>query len=263
MQRRAVLVALAVTALAVPLAAQWSSADDPLVGLWSAHPMGGEGEPVQFYYFHGDGHGLYRYGRVGATYTNSFDYEVDGDTLALTFRKTGAEHEIEFHVREEGGASVLELADDPRAGGRRRYVQARSEPVAPHAERERVGVPGRMWIDRTDYATGGYGFMLYQLRGAGIDGRGTGWFHRGDFDDWSTESLVYRIVGDRLELQFFSGGTREVTDFALAQGDPATLVLEHDPRDYWHPHRYLDAGPSFGAASEASFIAATAELESP
>ncbi len=259
LRRRAVLVAFAAAVVAVPLAVQWGpcagpAAPDPLIGLWSAHPLGGEGEPVAFYYFHGKdaqgiGRGLYRYGKVGATFTNSFDYAIDGDTLTLSFRKTGAEHDVRFSVREDDGAAVLELADDPRAGGRRRYVQARREPVAPHADEAPVGLPGRMWIDRTDYATGGYGFALYQLRGAGIDGRGTGWFHRGDFDDWSTESLVYRIVGDRIELQLYGSDAREVTGFHVEAGDPATLVLEQDPRDFWHPHRYVDAGPSFGAAA--------------
>jgi len=258
-RRRAVIVAFAAAVVAVPLAVQWApctdvAADDPLIGLWSAHPVGGEGDPVAFYYFHGKdaqgiGRGLYRYGKVGATFTNSFDYAVDGDTLTLELRKTGAEHEVRFSVHEEAGSTVLELADDPRIGGRRRYVQARREPIAPHADAPSVGLPGRMWIDRTDYATGGYGFALYQLRAAGIDGRGTGWFHRGDFDDWSTESLVYRIVGDRIELQLFGSDAREVTGFRIEPGDPATLVLDQDPRDFWHPHRYVDAGPSFGAAA--------------
>jgi hypothetical protein len=266
MHRRAALVAFAAAVIAVPIASEWRSeaapTEDPLIGLWSAHPTGGEGDPVQFYYFHGQdeegvGRGLYRYGKVGSTYTNSFDYAIAGDIVTLYFRKTGARHAVKFRVTEDESANVLELADDPRAGGRQRYVQLRSDPVSPHAaEGERVGVPGRMWIDQTHYATGGYGFMLYQLRGAGIDGRGTGWFHRGDFDDWSTESLVYRIVGDRLELQFFGGGPRESTHFALVQGDPASLVLDQDPRDYWHRHSYVDGGPSFGAA----WIAATGEL---
>ena len=26
------------------------------------------------------------------------------------------------------------------------------------------------------------------------------------------------------------------------------LEVAEDPRDFWHPHRYLDMGPSFGAA---------------
>jgi hypothetical protein len=271
--RRAVLLAFAAAVIAVPIAVGRAPCDppeavakaaaaDPLVGLWSAHPSGAEGEPVQFYYFHGGGHGLYRYGRVGSTFTNSFDYAVGGDVVTLSFRKSGAAHGVHFRITEESGASVLELADDPRGGGSRRYVQVRSEPIDPHIEPVAgdAGLGGRMWLDRTGYATGGYGFSLYQLRAAGIDGRGTGWFHRGDFDDWSTESLVYRTSGDRLELEFHGGDGSELTRFAVVPGEPRTLVLEHDPRDWWHPHRYLDAGPSFGAVE--SWIVDTAVLDS-
>lgn len=222
---------------------------DPLVGLWSAHAPGVEGDPVQFYYFHGDGHGLYRYGRVGATNTNSFDYTVDGDVVTIAFRKTGARHRVHFAIEAGHGPPVLILDGDPKAGGRRRYAQLRPDPVAPHDGASCGGAPlgGRMWMDHVRFATGGYGFGLYQLRCAGIDGRGTGWFHRGDFDDWTTEALVYRIVGGRIELQFATGSGTEVTGFAVEPGDPATLTIAGDPRDFWHPHRYVDAGPAFGA----------------
>jgi len=107
-----------------------------------------------------------------------------------------------------------------------------------------------MWIDLRAYATGGRGFSLYQLRPAGIDGRGVGWFHRGDFDDWSTEALTYRIAGDRLELSFSLAGQQEATSFTVRTEDDGTrwLELADDPRDFWHSHRYRDVGPSFGAA---------------
>src|SRR5688500_5790122 len=38
---------------------------DALTGIWSRYEPGGLGAPLRFYYFHGDGHGLYRYGKVG------------------------------------------------------------------------------------------------------------------------------------------------------------------------------------------------------
>ncbi len=237
-------------------------AADPLVGLWSAHPVGPGAAPVRFYYFHGDGHGLYRYGRVGRTNTNSFDYAIDGDVLVLRFRKSGAEHRIHFQIEQHDGRAELVLEVDPRQGGEGRLVRERSTPVEHDlGARQLVGVGGRMWFDRTVYATGGYGFSLYQFRAAGIDGRGTGWFHRGDFDDWSTESLVYRELGDRLEFEF-SDGTREVTPHVITPGETRVLELAADPRDFWHPHRYTDAGPSFGSvdADELTPVAAMAAL---
>lgn len=223
-------------------------ASDPLTGLWSAHARGGEGDPVQFYYFHGDGHGLYRYGKVGSSNTNSFDYVVNDDIVTLTFRKTGARHDVRFEIEAGGAVPVLVLDADPRAGGRRRYAQWRRDPVEHDASAECFGAPlaGRLWLDRTAYATGGYGFGLYQLRCGGIDGRGTGWFHRGDFDDWTTESLVYRIVGDEVELQLATTAGTERTRFVVKGADPRMLDLANDPRDFWHAHRYIDVGPSFG-----------------
>jgi len=107
-----------------------------------------------------------------------------------------------------------------------------------------------MWIDLRRFATGGQGFVMVQLRPAGIDGRGVGWFHRGDFDEWSTEALTYRIVGGRIELDFSLAGIHEVSAFSVeTEADGSRwLTLADDPRDYWRPHRYVDIGPSFGAA---------------
>lgn len=240
-------------ALAAPSTAEPDERLGLLSGIWWRYEAGAEGERVRFYYFHGDGTGLYRYGRVGLTNTNSFDYDVQGDTLVLDFRKSGEHHEVRFSLeRGEGEArDWLELHGDPREPGATRYFReseqiVRSEP-APAAE---LGPPpaGHMWIDLRAHATGGRGFTMYQLRPAGIDGRGVGWFHRGDFDDWSTEWLTYRIVGDRIELSFTLADSREQSSFVVRSDEQGTrwLELADDPRDFWHPHRYVDMGPSFG-----------------
>ncbi len=115
-----------------------------------------------------------------------------------------------------------------------------------------------MWIDLQRYATGGQGFALYQLRDAGIDGRGTGWFHRGDFDEWNTEALVYRVQGEQLTLSFAHEGRTYRTRVTFDQGaEPPRLALTHDPRDFDHAHTYVDAGPSFGRqAAPSAFVAA-------
>jgi len=226
-----------------------------LAGLWSQHEAGGTGAPVAFYYFHGDGHGLYRYGRVGYTNTNSFDYAVSGRTLTLVFRKTGERHTIEFTIEHREGQDWLSLTSDPRSETPTRYFRQRG-PVDGHfmpllMDEVNAGAApaGHMWIDQQKFATGGAGFSFYQFRSAGIDGRGVGWHHRGDFDDWSTESLVYRVIGDRLELEFTLAGKRAHTSFVVTprKGDePAVLWLQSDPRDFWHSHRFKDAGPSWG-----------------
>jgi len=226
-----------------------------LSGLWSQHEGGAEGDPVAFYYFHGDGHGLYRYGRVGLNNTHSFDYRVQKGALVLRFRKTGAEHRLEVRVSTEGDRDWLTVEGDPEAdGATMRYFRQRG-PVEASIDPFGDGpLPaGRLWIDHRKFATGGAGFSMYQFRPAGLDGRGVGWFHRGDFDDWSTEALTYRITGDRLELRFSLAGQQAHTSFRLTGADKdRSFWLESDPRDFWHSHRYRDAGPSFGSTTWGS-----------
>ena len=49
------------------------AASDPrLVGLWQRFETLHEGDPMRFYFFHPDGFGIYRYGKVGLTNTHSF-----------------------------------------------------------------------------------------------------------------------------------------------------------------------------------------------
>jgi hypothetical protein len=260
-----------------PAAAEASDADAvrALSGIWWRYEQGAEGDSVRFYYFHGDGKGLYRYGRIGHTHTHSFDYDVRGDRLTLSFRKSGARHEVRFRIEREEGRDWIALEGDPREpleAGPTRYFRESAQtirsPAIAHPSPETGPAPaGHMWIDQTRYATGGYGFSFYQFRPAGIDGRGVGWHHRGDFDDWSTESLVYRIHADRLELWFPLTGEHHETGFSITrQGDERRLTLHADPRDFWHVHTYVDAGVSFGshaitqARAPIDYVASTAAL---
>lgn len=227
-----------------------------LAGIWWRYERGAEGDPLRFYYFHGDGKGLYRYGRVGLTNTNSFDYDVEGETLVLRFRKTGEVHRVPFTVERKDGRDWLVLDDDPREPGGARYFRETPGAIDPHE----VAPGGHMWIDHKAYATGGAGFSLYQFRPAGIDGRGVGWFHRGDFDDWETESLVYRIGDDAIELWFTLRDEHAVTRFEVRPSEPRVLHLADDPRDFWHPHAYVDIGKSFGQLPQGLQLAiATAD----
>ena len=250
-------------------AANASAAGAELAGVWWRFDAGTTGDPLRFYYFHGDGTGLYRYGRVGASYTHSFDYDVPAaGNVRIRFRKTGVESTVRFQVElGEGSArDWLTLADDPREAESTRYFRL-AEPRGPRLTALGISRPpaslddpgpapaGHMWIDLQPYATGGQGFFFYQFRPAGIDGRGVGWFHRGDFDDWSTESLTYRIIQDppRLELTFDLTGKTDVTSISLTgSGSDRRLTLQSDPRDFGQSHAYSDAGRSFGSRATGS-----------
>lgn len=227
---------------------------DAVQGLWSRWPeRRREGDPVRFYYFHGDGHGLYRYGRIGHTNTHSFDYRVEGDTVRLRFRKSGSQHELRYRIEAgRDGRRTLRLENDPEESGATTtytFVPPPSEARAVLSASEGKRPAGRMWIDLQRYATGGVGFSLYQLGPAGIDGRGTGWHHRGDFDDWSTESLSYRLDDGMLELRFELTGERAITRYELVEGADGKrrLILHEDPRNWWHRASFADMGRAFAA----------------
>lgn len=229
---------------------------DPLRGLWTRHEGRGEGEPLRFWYFHGDGHGLYRYGRVGHANTHSFDYRVAGERLELTFRKTGERHVIGLVLeRDAEGRTWLRMHDDPREPGAR-YRRVESEldlagaaaSWTSDAAASGPGLGDRLWIDYRQWATGGAGFAMYQLGPTSIDGRGVGWFHRGDFDEWTTESLTYRIAGRELELFFDLAEQGATTPHRIVDAaEGRVLELDSDPRDFWAAHRYRDGGKSFGS----------------
>lgn len=220
-----------------------------LAGLWTRWEARAEGQKIRFWYFHGDGKGLYRYGRVGHTNTHSFDYGVVDGRLRLVFRKTAASHDVDVRIDEDAaGRPRLRLDPDPEeAGARYVRVEAPISDATARAELARRAPGGRLWIDYQRYATGGTGFEMYQFNAPAIDGRGIGWFHRGDFDDWSTESLTYRIDGDRMELYFDLGEELASSTFEIReQGEHRYLELRDDPRDFYKDHTYVDAGASFG-----------------
>jgi hypothetical protein len=229
---------------------------DPLRGLWMRYESRGEGDPLRFWYFHGDGKGLYRYGKVGLANTHSFDYSLSGVDahdpkgpidVALRFRKRGEAHTLIATIDKDGQGTWLSFTGDPREpGARYRKVESDLDLASASAEATGSGIGDRMWIDYRNLATGGAEFHMYQLATTAIDGRGVGWFHRGDFDDWSTESLTYRIDGDRLELFFDLREEPSSTRFRVVEGEHGReLWLDADPRDYWAAHRYKDGGRSF------------------
>ena len=89
--------------------------DQRLVGLWQRHEALREGDPLRFYYFHPEGFGIYRYGKVGLTNTHSFDYDASQGLVDLRFRKTDRTHAVRYRFEHRDGREWLVLAGDPRA----------------------------------------------------------------------------------------------------------------------------------------------------
>ncbi|HEY4220574.1 MAG TPA: hypothetical protein VGO62_04510 [Myxococcota bacterium] len=255
---KALVVAVAAVALGSLGARLASNSAHPkeIAGLWSLWPDArDDGDGVRFYFFHPDGIGLYRYGKIGLNTTNSFDWKVAGGELVLTFRKTGDVVKTPFSVDDQ--AHTLTLARDPKEPlvGTVRYTYVPPSAQAAQApdlvddagaDARASKVAGRLWIDQKKFATGGMGFSLYQLKDSAIDGRGVGWHHIGDFDDWSTEALTFREGPKAIEFWFTLRGDHGKTALSRS-GD--TLTLVEDPRGFWHVHNYQDAGPSFGSFS--------------
>jgi hypothetical protein len=265
--------------------------DPRLAGLWQRFDAVNEGDPLRFYFFHPDGFGLYRYGKVGLNNTHSFDYGGSQGVLDLRFRKTDRAHAVGYRFESQGGREWLVLAGDPREHAAEvRYFKlpdrvgrcrdgvltaealraghgelsaselraghgelSASELRAGHGEPATGVLGGRMWGDEQRYATGGMGFSIYQLQGQAIDGRGVGWHHRGDYDEWTTESLNYRQQGGRLTLQFPLRHEAQSTTIGVREGADKVRVLDvhEDPRDFWRAHSYRDMGPSFADCAES------------
>jgi hypothetical protein len=89
-------------------------------------------------------------------------------------------------------------------------------------------------------------FDLYQLKAPAIDGRGVGWFHTGDFDDWTTETFVYQRTPDALHLTFPIRHERFTSPVVDGEAEGRRVLdLLVDPRNFWHRRAYVDGGKSF------------------
>lgn len=249
------LVGVAVLAALVVAPRMLRNPAPTLVGLWLATPPAREmSDELRFYYFHEGDKGLYRYGKAGYNNTASFDWRVSGDELTLVFRKTGIVERSRFAIENVAGQSYLVLADDPRVGGRQRYERSKAAreldgplSIGPNDDGAQGQLAGRIWYDSTKYATGGMGFRMYQFSEHALaGGRLRGWYHVGDFDDWSTETLDYRELPGALELRFGLRGESATTPVTVEQGrERRTLRMTSDPRDFGARARFGDMGESF------------------
>ena len=245
--RRMVLLSLIVPVLVAWIkipggdaVAPTQASSQEILGLWSRFAPEKEGDRQRFYYFHTGGIGLFRYGKMGLSYTQTFKYSVDAERITLTFNKSGAEHVVPYAVRD----GRLTLTDDPKMGGEQVYTKrGLGKGAGYHAFDHPLA---RLWTEVTKDSKGQVGFRMYQLQAPTIDGRGVGWYHEGDFFEWSTETLQYRRTGDRLELRFPVRAERFVTTVTDGEADGTrTLRLDEDPRNFWHPRTYADGGPGF------------------
>lgn len=261
MRRIAILLGSILLALLAWRTLRPGPAPAQLHGLWGVSQPRGIADELRFYYFHTGGKGLYRYGQVGHNQTHSFDWKLDGDRLVLDFRKTGEHAKTRIELTERAGERSLTLLDDPRGPGPVRYVHRPSNLAADEqalggplslsdgdkAAGEAAMLKGRIWIDVQRYATGGLGFVMYQLSAHPLgDGQWLGWYHRGDFDDWTTETLAYREEPQRLRLRFLLHGQEATTPYRLRQErEQRVLTLSRDPRNFLHQRQLLDGGASF------------------
>ena len=234
---------------------------EAVLGLWTQFDSKAPADEMRFYYFHKGGKGLYRYGQVAYNQTHSFDWSVDGNELKLLFRKSGERAKTVIELGGSGNARTITLEKDPRGPGKVKYTRRPANLdeetlMIPALERlhdkpTASGPAGRMWIDLRRYATGGAGFRFYQLSDHGCPGRPgsqLGWYHLGDGDDWTTETLCYRFESGVFQLHFEARNEDAKSRFDHrkdARQDHMSLELARDPRNFLHQSLFIDAGPSF------------------
>lgn len=228
----------------VACSAAWLHFEQPsqppeLLGIWERVDLD-DPSLVRYYYFGAKGIGLYRYGKHTLNHTEIFEWQVRRGSLHLRFTKSDRRVASRFRIERADGGRRLRLLRDPRENGRE--VAYRLRPAPSRMQVPADGHPfARTWIRHVPQ-----GFRMYQFQPPDGAGRGRGWFHVGDFDEWTTESLSYRRAEDRLELRFDL--TQEQASTQAVERKRAkkrTLYLERDPRNYWHHQVLMDAGPSF------------------
>ena len=209
-----------------------------ILGLWAQYVPKNAGDPERFYYFHKGGIGLFRYGRRGLTYTQTFRYDVNAKTLKLVFIKSGERFKIPYSIQKD----QLTLGADPKMGGEQTYTKRPPQPVPAMAGAHPLA---RMWTKRVVDRKGNVEFRTYQLQAPGPQGRGTGWYHEGDEEEWSTESFSYHRTADWIALSFPVRKEHVVSNVEEGKdGRIRTFTLVEDPRNYWHRRTYRDEGPT-------------------
>jgi len=248
---RKYLVSLVVVA---PLLVGWlvldpsgSSERVAIQGLWD-RVAPSSGPEVQFYYFHTNDLGLFRFGSTALNHTQMFRRRWRRGRLEIVFSKTGARHVTDVALeRDDRGRRILVLASDPRNGGRpARYRRRTDRGPRLRAGADRPEDPlARMWMHQRVLARGARDFRIYQFRPADDDGAGTGWFHVGDYDEWTTEALGFHRAPGRILLRFTARGDAAVTPMRIEASEGGrALHLAQDPRYFGRGLTYDDVGPN-------------------
>ncbi len=147
------------------------------------------------------------------------------------------------------GLAVCLLVSQLFIPGPPRVAPAVPEP-APFS---RGGIGGHLWMHLDQPGSDRTHFRMYQFNPTGSDGRGTGWYHEGDFTEWLTETLRYEVRGQKLILHFELANETVETAFRIERTGEGKdraprLVVDPDPRRYWKGYDYYASKDAAGAA---------------
>ena len=206
---------------------------------------------LRFYYFHGNGIGLLRYGKVGLNNTESYHYETKDDVLSLRFNKTGQVVQTRYVIAESEGKTTLQLPDFVYQHDRELIKE--TAPNLRHLNWPQGQSLDRMWTMLQQSAEGKISFKMYQLRKADDTGHGAGWYHEGDFDNWYTERLEFHRGESEMTFHFGLKNEKAQTPYAHVTDAPTPmLVFDKDPRHFWATTHYVDGGESFSVFQSAA-----------
>ncbi|NJK88554.1 MAG: hypothetical protein HC923_03580 [Myxococcales bacterium] len=236
--------------LLAPLLGGWLTLDEPnagprhLRGIWDREGAS-DLKRVDFYYFHQGDLGLFRFGTTDRNHTEMFRFKKTWRGLEISFKRTGERAFSKMQLVERpDGRRALVLESDPRNGGRRTTYVHRAAPTSqlvPAAKDDFA----RMWMHRRPRLHGGLDFRIYQFQPANASGHGRGWYHEGDYDEWTTESLTYHKGQDTLHLRFDEPREIAASPYQLNRSRKAAVLgLDADPRWFGRPSRFEDTGPT-------------------
>ncbi len=257
-----------------------------LFGLWDlSRSEKPSSKSERYYYFHpepnskGQYIGLYRYGTKTLNATRSFTWSLKNNEVKFVMNNTKHKYRSEVKVTKSGRIrhAKFVLQNDPFNLGEKstfklrpmeasndlndvvrtldlaRNIPFRESMLEAHPMLQSSSKLARVWFDFQDKNR--QRFRMYQFARNNPSDVNRGWYHEGDFSDWTTETFEYtthtkRDGSEEFVFKFLDRKQKAKAKFKIeSKGEKNSIIIVNDPRNYGLTTRYSDEGPSFMALS--------------